>query len=259
MSDPDMTDQIGMEGDAPSQADESNKTMSLMGGIVRPEGLPDAQDFAHLDSGKGGKKVLSQGTMLIVLVAAIAAGTLYLMRVSNRETGTNAKTKTVEAKIDQALAKLATPKNMTASDPLKPDNIKKLFEDTDDIIAMFSADLTQRQVPVQFIKKNPFVLPVFQSVRPEADSPDADTSKKAAEERVRMLRQELKRYELQSIMQGSRPVAVISGELVQPGHTLGSFKVTAIHDRTVELQNSGATFTLTMEKEERRSGSSRGF
>ena len=259
MSEPDITDTIGMDGDTPGQADESNKTMSLMGGIVRPEGLPDAQDFAHVDSAKGGKKVLSQGTMLIILVAAIAAGTLYLMRVSNRETGTNAKTKTVEAKIDKALAKLSTPKSMGANDPLQPNNIKKLFEDTDDIIAMFSADLTQRQVPVNFIKKNPFVLPVFQSVRPEAESPDAAASKKAAEERVRMLRQELKRYELQSIMQGSRPVAVISGELVQPGHTLGSFKVIAIHDRTVEVQNGGTTFTLTMEKDERRRGSSRKF
>jgi len=247
MSEPN-TEPVGSDNQT-SDADETSKALSLMGGVVRPEGLPEADDFSSIDKAKSNRKFLSQGTMLILIVFVIAAGTLYGMRLSNHIDGPSAHIKTMEAKVDQALAKLSAPQGLAKNDALQPANIKKLFEDTDQIVSMFSADLTQRQVPIRFVKKNPFVLPVFQSVREESDAYDAEDSAKAEQKRIRMLKQELGHYELQSIMQGSRPVAVINGELVQPGQRIGSFKLIAIHNRSVELQNGGTNFTLTMENQ----------
>ncbi len=229
----------------PAKTDESNKTLSLMGGVVRPEGLPEAEEFdLGLSGGKPSRKMLTHGTMLIVIIFVIAAGTLYGMRRSQRNDGLNNYSKEAEAKVDEALARLSKPDNK--DDALNPDNIRKLFKDTDEVVEVFSTDMTQRQVPVQFIKKNPFVLPVFQSADSGPDTTQ-DDSERARRETLEKLHRELETLELQSIMEGDRPVAIISGELIQPGQTIGSFKLTAISGITVELNSHGHTFTLQLE------------
>jgi len=244
MSEPNMNNPMS-DNDLIGGSDESSSSMSLMGGIVGPEGLPEIDQIGLVDSVTASKRILTQGSMLILGVFVIAAGTLYGMRISQQVEGPSTTTKSAEAKIDQALKKLASG-NTTASDGSPNSGVMtNMFQSTDQIVSVFSADLTKRQVPARFVKKNPFVLPVFQSVA----TPDIESN--ADEERERRLRlralnQELKGLVLQSIMQGSRPVAIISGEMLQPNQSIGNFTIMAIHDRWVELVNDGEIFPLRM-------------
>jgi len=248
--------QSAMIGGSDASTDETAQAMSLMGGIVGPEGLPELEQIGG-QTPKARRRLLTQGTMLILVVFVIAAGTLYGMRLSQRHEGPSAQVKSAEAKIDQALAKLSNPTGVGKDDPLQSGNIDKLFQDTDSLVSVFSADMTARQVPAQFVKKNPFVFPVFQSVPMPGEDRQAqeEKSKKA---RLSKLQGELDRLELQSIMQGARPVAVINSELVQPGQTVNGFTVKAIHDFWVQMEAEGELFTLRMPRPEDKKNKQKG-
>jgi len=221
--------------------DGSPQTMSLLGGVARPEGMPEGDE---LTTGPGGGGLLNQGTILIGIVTLIAAGSLYAMRLSQGDLSQDTATKQVEAKIEQALAKLTQPGAMAASDPLSQQNIEALFQDTDSIINMFSTDFTEHQVPAQLIKKNPFAIA---STRRADEPPPPD---KAEQERLRKLRAlatELKGFELQSVMRGAVPVAVISGEFYRRGDRMGSFVVEQIEPLKVSVVAEGQRFELKID------------
>lgn len=234
--------------DEGGQGDLSDKQMSLMSGVARPEGMSDPDEF-DID-GLGSKRPkLSQGTMLILVVCVIAAGTLYGMRLSQRKVGSDRHSREVEKKIDEALAKIDAPSGLDKSSPLNSDRLNDLFKDTDDIVSMFAADTTQRQVPIQFIKKNPFVLPIYQAIEVAPVIDTAAAMNRAKQKLLEELQKEFESLHLQSVMGGDRPVAIIDGDLVQPGQSIGSFTVTSIEDLTVKLESSGQSFELGMEDE----------
>ena len=87
--------------------------------------------------------------MLILIVFVIAAGTLYGMRLSQRETGASATTKNAEAKIDKALAKLASRNKATSKNSGDLNQLNDLFQDTKSIRDIFTDDPTERQVPAK--------------------------------------------------------------------------------------------------------------
>lgn len=225
--------------------DESDKSLSLMGGIVRPEGLPEMDEFG-LDSGKPQRKVLTQGTMLMLLVFVIAAGTLWGMRLSQREAAASKSSKEVEKKIDDALKKFGAATGPQA--PMNPTDIDKILEGTDAIVEVFATDAVQRQVPIEQIKKNPFVLPIFGSAQSGPDPLEMEGM--AAMRQQETLRREMEGMKLQSIVLGAVPVAIIDGELVQVGQHLGSFVVRRINQMSVDLEFGGQVLVLKMEDDE---------
>lgn len=224
--------------------DESEKSLSLMGGVVGPEGLPEASDFNAPPEGKRG---ISHGTLLILAVMIVAACTLYVMRHGQVDMTTSPGAREVEAKIEQALAKLSKPDALSPDDPLVQSNLKTLFRDTNAIVAMFSRDVSQRQVPIDYIKKNPFVMPSYRVAAPSATgSPDRGERNETAQHRKMLA--EFKELKLQTIMKGRVPIAVINGQFLQIGQSMGVFKVKSINGLTVQLEAGGETFTLTMEE-----------
>ncbi len=246
--------------DLVGSADESTKTLSLMAGVVGPEGLPEAQQTG-IDGGKLARgKLFTQGTMLIIIVCLIAAGALVGMRLSQRDVGPSTRTKNVEAKIDQALAQLALAKAQTKPGMTKPGQPRDVVETTEDIVSVFSTDMTERQVPARFVKKNPFVFPVFEPVT-AGDVGAVENEDRTKKDRLRVLQREIDQLQLQSIMQGSRPVAIISGQLVQPGQSVGSFTVKSVGHLSVDLEIDGKIFTLRMDQpgDPRGGGSSGSF
>ena len=230
---------------SPTTAD-ADKTLSLMGGVAQSGGI--AEDDFELHSMKPGSKLLNQGTLLIVLVFIVAAGTLYAMRASQGEISSDDSAKQIEERIEAALAKLANPQAMPDKDPLKKENLNELFENVDEVVDTFEANVTNHQIPIEFVKKNPFLLPVYRSTEPEVKEetkePEVDPQI-AIRER---LSKEVGELKVQSIMQGVRPVAIINGEFVQPGETIGSFTVADISQFSVNLVAEGESFTLVMEE-----------
>ena len=256
MSNDKAPDMIGGEGNEADNAKETGGALTLMSGVVTPEGLPEAETF-DFEKGSGKRKFLNQGTMLILVIAVIAAGTLYGMRISQREVAPSANTKKAEQKINEALKRLSKPKAVVANDPLALNNIEQLFDKTDKIVSVITGDLTQRQVPVNFVQKNPFVIPTFKSISPRGMSKAERDAEKKRQKLKMQIEKELNTLELQSIMQGARPVAIISGELVEPGQKIGRFKVKKIRDVAVDLEYRGEAYRLMMEDKSQTSKGSR--
>lgn len=223
-------------------ADDHPQTMSLMTGVASggAGGLSDA-DLLGVDANQGSR--LNQSTMVLIAVAIVAAGSLYLMRLTQGDLSAGTSNK-VEIKIEQALAKLTQPAALAKDDPLQRARIQALFSDTDTIVAMFAADTSAHQVPVEYVKKNPFELAGTDT---GTGVVAIDTSARDHARRIQALRQDLAKLSLQTIMvSGNRNVAVINGEFYQPGEAIGEFTIVSMDTMTVNLQAAGEMFQLTL-------------
>lgn len=228
------------------EADESEKTLSLMS-LARGDKEGGEAPELELESMKPGSKLLSSGTLLIVAVFVLGAGTLLVMRVSQKEIGRAAAAAGVEQTIKEALVRLTqAPENGADG---KPAAKAVLPDDAAAIVQTLRDENGARQVPVEYLKKNPFALPVFKEDKPveavEVKSADAEELKR----KRKQLEQEFGKLELQSIVQGPRPVAIINGEIVQAGQVLGSFVVQSIDELSVVLEHEGEEFRLKMKGE----------
>ncbi|MCC7146464.1 MAG: hypothetical protein IT443_08460 [Phycisphaeraceae bacterium] len=233
-------------------AKESGESQDLEPGIAgRPEDMPEAEEFS---SGRGGLPSINQGTLLIVLIAAVGAGSLYAMRLSRTDFGAGAGSK-VEARIEQALAKLTRPEVLDPNDPLLKKNLNTLFQDTDAIVEMFSTNPADHQVPINMVKKNPF-RPQSAKVATTGND-DSALAERELEKRKAALVGEARKLKLNSIVGGRVPMALINSDLCREGSTVGIFKVRKIRtdELAVELESAGMLFVLRMES---NSGNSTG-
>lgn len=234
----------------PKTMDEP-QSIPLMGGVARPEGIPEATDL-DLDSGAAPTRSVSAGTLIILGVLVVAAGSLYAMRLSQQDIAAGtAAAKDVEAKVEQALAKLTQPQAMAADDPLAKRNLDALFRDTDSIITMFASDMTKRQVPIDYVQKNPFVLPVTREPDPTpVPGAPVQVVERRDDGRLKKIQAEVKELKLQTVMEGRVPVAIINGSFVQVGQKVGSLVLKSLDSKTrsVELEWENQTFKLTMEE-----------
>ncbi len=220
------------ELETPLAEDESEKQLSLMGGVMQ------AEDAEEPDS--RGRKLLGQGTLLMVIVVIVAAGGIYFMRLTQGDLNTAPIPKEVDAKIEWALA---THKTSDPNNPLKAENVDALLNDTESFVAMFSSDPTNVQVPLEYVQKNPFTMPTLDE--PKADANPAVTNKRDQDLRKR-LEAEASNFKLQSVLGGQTPVAMINGEIVSVGQKLGAFQVVSIASRSVDLESNGLKVTLHM-------------
>ena len=219
---------------------ETTKTLAMISGMG--DELPGV-DFTIGSTRKLGG-FFNQSTMLVMLLFVVAAGAIYTMRAMQSDLSSGGVASDLELKVEQALARVLDSSSMAENDPLRRDQMDNLFKDTDSVLDMFAADPKQRQVPPEYVKKNPFVLPIFKSIaEPVADVPDVD-------QRKQELARESSKYTVQSIMRGKTPVAIIDGELYKVGQSLGSFTIRAISELTVTIEADGHRFDLSMASED---------
>ncbi len=235
---------VNQPGLTPS--DDSDKTLSLMGGVAQAEGMGD--EDLELYSMKPGSKFLSPGTLLILLAFLIAGGVIFAMRVSQDDMTSTGNTKEIEKRINEALDRIKDKETMDPGDPLKTENLNKLFNNVDEVVETFNSNVTDHQVPITLVKKNPFLLPTYKSLNPDPEPVNRQPEVDPMIEVYKQLDLEFNKLSLQSVMQGARPVAIINGEFVQPGQVVGSFKVKTISRFSVVLQAHDKTYTLAMEE-----------
>lgn len=225
-------------------AEEEPSSLSLMGGVAKPEGLPEAADL-DMDALQASSRKVSQGTMIILLVVLIAAGSLYAMRIGQGDLSAGGVPTEVMTKIEAALARNSP--TATAQASVQKASMKAAFRDTESIVSMFNSDITKRQVPIEYVQKNPFALPI-QAKSEVALSADNPSDALRIKELQRKLQTEFDKFSLQSVMANARiPVVVIDGEFFKAGQTIGSFTIVKIHDRGVDMTADGVTFTLSMQ------------
>ena len=228
------------EAEAGESSEAHGTLMSLMGaGGVEADPAADEADAS------AGSTWLGQGAVLggIALLATVAA-VLAMRTVVSDPGASNTLAAEDQAKIETYLGKSSNPDALAEDDPLRPGNLKRLFGDTDAVLAMFSRDLSESQVPIGYVKKNPFKLPIGE----KPASKNNNTRQQQAKQRLRELRQKLASLNLQSVMGGENPVAVINGELYQKGETVGPFTIERVNRVSLKLRADDRSFTLNMDK-----------
>lgn len=200
-------------------------------------------------STKAPSKIFNQGSMLLVLIAAVAGGAIFTMRQTSSVGPGQGVDRKVEAKIEQALAKLSRPGEMSADDPLTPGNLANLNQNTDAIVAIFQDDVSARQVPLEYVQKDPFELfqppaeiaVVTTRTGPTMEELEAQKRAAALAAREQALRAELQRMRCDAIM---GDLVMINGNALRRGMKVGNFTVVDIKASSVVLRADDLSYEL---------------
>lgn len=234
MTDPELND-----GGTP----EEPQSLSLLGGVVDSDALPEAGDD-DFGPAKSNKASAIGGTMLLIaLVLVLGAGGIYAMSLRNKGIVASVTSPETESKMRDFLARITADQMAGASTSAE---IKAATEIPPDILDVFTTDPTKQQVPIDYVKKNPFER-VQKIATTDGIKPDPNAGDREAARRLRDLQNELSSLDLQSVIGGRRPVAMINGELVQKNQRVGAFIVQDIRDTMVFLTADGQTFELKMD------------
>lgn len=236
-----MTDTHENQGTiVPPDTDAPEPMSMTLSGIGRRDD-PLAEEEAY-ESASGGNGLLTHSTLLIVAVAIVAAGSLYLMRATQGDLSNSDEAQQIEAKIANTLNRLNKPSLLSQDDPLRAKNLNALLAPTHEVTAIFEHDVRDQQVPIDQVKKDPFALAVVD----RGGQVDPNQNNRSNSRRTEKLRGELSGLTLQSIMLGTRNLAVISGEFYKRGDRLGSFTINRIEKFTVYLQADSDLFELSL-------------
>ncbi len=202
-----------------------------------------------------GRNFLGQTTLLIVVVALVAAGSLYAMRLTQGHEPKD-DSRELEARMDNWITKLSSPDKVDPKDPMHPDNLGLLFHDANQVLTLLNSDSTSHQVPIRYVKKNPFLFS-FDEAQPTDTVADATATELALARRRLQLEQSLSKYRVDSIMIGRRSVAIINNEMVQVGDHLGDFVVESIEPMQVTVRLGEQRFNLAINNQDTAAGPKR--
>lgn len=193
-------------------------------GVSLEEGMPGS--IGRLGSGR------HSGTLVLLLVVVIAGAALWGMR----ELGKSGMPGFADVKIDYPL-----------------DELQLVATDTkgQDILQQLAISQQVPQLPLERVANNPFewrgAMIQATTVTSAPVVNQVDQAEQARLARLKAIESEFSRLRLNSVMEGSMPVARISGELVRIGDRVGDyFTVQDIRTRRVILEVDDKTYTLTM-------------
>ena len=196
---------------------------------------------------EGKFKLQGQTVVALAIVAVIACGAIYGMHTLNKKFQAQSHNNIAsETKIETYLTKLSNQQSLAKNDPMRSENISNLLRDTPEIIGMLQSDVSEQQIPIEFVQKDPFRMGGFKRAQ---KSQGVDPSQQKAIRTLRALQGELQTLNLNSVMGGRIPVAVINNEFYRKGDKIGSFRIKEIHhhSQSVLLEASGQHFDLVME------------
>ncbi|MBN1846390.1 MAG: hypothetical protein JW810_11945 [Sedimentisphaerales bacterium] len=181
-------------------------------------------------------KRFNRSAMIFMASCLIGVGTIYLFSLRQKPKQASAQQVEMEAKVDQALAKLVDQNQQKKS--------RELFEDTEEMVQAFYEYPTKQQVKLQELQRDPFSRLWARE--------EAAVSVDDAAERQEKLRQELTRkaeaMKLQSILLGPNTSrCLIDGQIYCEGDTvLSTFTIKSITQDQVILLSQEMEFRLQM-------------
>lgn len=174
------------------------------------EFMPDAT-IDPLAGATGGKK-LSGGTMIIVAVVVIAVGGLYSMNLLAKATAAAKLDAQVEDTIDRFIEGFGDGVRVTEDDHFVN------FAPGDGVDEVLSEDRTRKQVPLEELQKNPLVIWRNGGEVPPPTHKNAVKALVAdCESQRAQLQQICSRLRLKSVVEGSKPMALLEDKVVRVG------------------------------------------
>ena len=210
--------------------DALNEEQAVMPLVASDFGADDALTGFEEESGK---KAVNGSAIIIVLVVIMAVGGLFLMRKFTQVTLASAQDATIEAFVNRFIEEQEKAGTNDAD----------VAEEK--VMAGLSQDRTERQVDPHDIQRDPFVIlnglePPPNPVGPVPPTRDEIITQKQNQRRIEA-RSAAEMLELKSIMGGSRPLAIIDGQIYRPGETIAAgpnelvFRIVKIETGSVEL------------------------
>ena len=211
--------------------------------------LENESEFGFGNSGSA-KKRIGEGTLVIVGILLVAAGALYGMRWFGQQSGIAEVDVTLEARVNAFLETiLGNGKTASAND-------QKKEMDPQAILSRLADDRTEKQVPINMVKKNPFEREDEGLAKSQNETESDDPlARRKAEIRKRYAELEKAAGDMvvTSIMgsPGNR-VAMVEDAVVKIGDQVGfdedmMFRVVKIDAFNVVLESEGYQFIITMD------------
>ena len=183
----------------------------------------------------------------IVLIGVFVAGaaTVYGLTFRNTPTKASAEQQVAESQVEAMIMRLAS-----AADKV---DVRRPGRVTNDLLKNFYDQITERQIPLRGLRKNPFhfVGPRLRVTLPASGTPQRSQAtqppedpEKLTEEKVAV---ELGKLHLQSVMMGrGGSTAIISNNLLTVGQKIKCFTVKKIDSDSVVLEWGGRRYVLSM-------------
>lgn len=170
------------------------------------------------------------GTILLVLVVLIAGAGLWFMRKVGSVSASTAKRNDLEKAVESFLASRNAPGGASAQQP-------GFLSQSDGVLTVLSESYTQRQVPLDSVQRDPFVIFAETAVKPGNDGNESQRIR----ERRAQIDQAAAQVQLKSIIMSSEPMAHVGGKICRVGDTFVAqphnvtFRVTGITSGAVSM------------------------
>lgn len=183
----------------------------------------------------------------IVLIGVFVAGaaTVYGLTFGNSPVKASAEQQVVESQVEAMIMRLASA--ASKGDARTPGSV------TNDLLKNFYDQITERQIALRGLRKNPFyfVGPRLRVTWPASGAPQRPQAKQPREDPEKLTEEkaavELGKLHLQSVMMGrSGSTAIISNNLLTVGQKIKCFTVKRIDSDSVVLEWGGRRFVLSM-------------
>ncbi len=210
----------------------------------------EADDRFGLIGSTASKRKMSDGTILLIAALCVAGAALWGMKWVAGNSAAIAGDIELETKIIAFLDSISTPTKTIAGMGNKNNN------ESDMILANLTDDREIEHVPLEMVKKNPFILTAVarRSIDdPVADDEDeldaAELARIREEEHLQYLTDEAYEFEVASIIgKPGRRIAVVGNDVIKVGDILvGGFVVTEINERSIAIELDGYKFIVNME------------
>jgi hypothetical protein len=225
---------------------DQNLTMPLGTGDMPGSPTADPLAEATKTSRFGG------GSLIIVVVIIIAVLGLFSMRKLAKVTASTPIDSDVSKVIEDFVSGKSQAGTESRADAGKDDQI---------LDVLMSENYTERQVPLQDVQRNPFIIFGVQPVISEDAPMVIDQRPLEIERRREAMQKPASSLTLKSVLGGSTPLANIGGKIYRVGETVTAgpkgkeivYRVDKITARSVDLvaedpeYNLSVTVTLTME------------
>lgn len=191
------------------------------------------------------KKKLRSSTIILIAVVALAAGGLWSMRSLSRAAAGITGDKKLEATIEGFLSQLTGDASKPKENPFQVIRA----EDEEKALTALTDDRTERQVALDEVKKNPFVL--HTDPKPEVAPTTVEVKDDSAERLAAARKQATEKFDragtqlrVLMILAGRTPMANISGRVVQAGDRIPVERM-GVEFTVVEVGTQSVTIRAT--------------
>lgn len=227
-----------------SDSDQSDDESSMPIGMGDVSSGPDLAGLQH----ETPKHRITSGALLIVIVVAIAATGLYSMRTVTRATAFTGGNQEIEQSIESFLKVIGSSDESTTSSAV--DSIGN-----EAVLRVLTESYVERQVPVEGVQRNPFIILNEDVVAPPTGVRDDAGARleRQRRERQAVFEKAAGRLQLRTVLLGSTPLANVNNKIVRVGESITvlpedvEFHVASISADSVTLLAEDPSLDLVLE------------